>query len=150
MNKPGKIAAYAALAVCAGLLLMQLVPYGRNHTNPPVVREPLWDSADTRALAKRACFDCHSHETFWGAWYSKVAPSSWLVQYDVDQGRRELNFSDWQGGAREGEGAAKLGREISKGEMPPLQYRIAHPEARLSEAEKRRLIDGLAATANRR
>jgi hypothetical protein len=67
----------------------------------------------------------------------------------VDQGRKELNFSDWQGGAREGEGAAKLGKEIADGGMPPLQYRLAHPEARLSEMEKRRLIDGLAATARR-
>ncbi|OGU13423.1 MAG: hypothetical protein A2076_17395 [Geobacteraceae bacterium GWC2_53_11] len=134
------------LIVCA---LIQVVPYGRTYTNPPIVREPSWDSPETRAIARRACFDCHSNETIW-PWYSRIAPVSWLVRYDVDEGRKELNFSDWQNGAREGERPDKIGREISKGKMPPFQYFPTHPEARLSEAEKRRLIDGLNATALRR
>ncbi len=78
----------------AGFGLLQLVPYGRNHTNPPVAAEPAWASAQTRALAVRACFDCHSNETTW-PWYSNVAPVSWLIQRDVDEGRRRLNFSEW-------------------------------------------------------
>ena len=60
--------------LCLGLVI-QLLPYGRDHTNPPVVAEPLWDSPQTRALAKRACFDCHSNETIW-PWYTNVAPVS--------------------------------------------------------------------------
>jgi hypothetical protein len=148
MQSAGKYMRYSLLSVVIGLAAIQAVPYGSNHVKPPVIREPLWDSAETRALAKRACFDCHSHETVWDAWYTMVAPASWLVQYDVDEGRKELNFSDW-GRGREGERPDKIGREVSKGEMPPLQYRLAHPEARLSEAEKRRLADGLAATARR-
>jgi hypothetical protein len=57
-----------------GLLAIQLVPYGRDHTNPPVRREPAWDSPTTRALAVRACFDCHSNETHW-PWYTHVRRS---------------------------------------------------------------------------
>lgn len=133
-----------ALALFA---VMQAVPYGRAHTNPPVVKEPAWDSPGTRALAKRACFDCHSHETVW-LWYSKIAPASWLVQYDVDEGRKELNFSAWNG-AKEGEQPAKMIKQIQKGEMPPFQYTIIHPEARLSAAEKDALIQGLSKTAGR-
>ena len=129
------------------MLLIQVIPYGKNHSNPPVVREPVWDSPVTRDLAKRACFDCHSYETIWPG-YSKIAPVSWLVQYDVDKGRKELNFSDWQG-TREGEQAAKLTREVRKGEMPPLQYYPTHPEARLSAGDKDALLKGLAATAGR-
>lgn len=53
--------------VVVGLLvlfgLLQLVPVGRQRTNPPVRREPAWDSPQTRALAVRACYDCHSNET---------------------------------------------------------------------------------------
>ena len=63
----------AILAVVALALLIQLVPYGRAHTNPPVVAEPNWDSPQTRELAVRACFDCHSNETTW-PWYSNIAP----------------------------------------------------------------------------
>ena len=48
--------------VVGGFLLIQLIPYGRNHTNPPVVQEPQWDSPQTRELAVRACYDCHSNE----------------------------------------------------------------------------------------
>jgi len=144
----GRFLGKLALAGAGGLLLIQLVPYGREHINPPVIREPAWDSPGTRTLAKQACFDCHSHETVW-PWYSKIAPLSWLVQYDVNEGRKELNFSDWQG-KREGERPDKIGKEVAEGEMPPLQYLINHAGARLSAADKQRLIDGLTTTAGRR
>src|SRR5690242_6290427 len=75
-------------------LLIQLVPYGRDHTNPSHNVEPKWDKPATRALARRACFDCHSNKTVW-PWYSHVAPVSWLVMKDVVDGRHEMNFSEW-------------------------------------------------------
>jgi hypothetical protein len=143
MNLPVKL----ILGGVALMGLIQLVPYGRDHRNPAVVREPAWDSPVTRALAKRACFDCHSFETVWPP-YASVAPVSWLVTYDVREGREHLNFSVWQGGARKNESPARLVKEIDEGEMPPIQYRLAHPEARLTPAEKRQLMDGLAATAS--
>jgi hypothetical protein len=149
MSKTLKYFIQSMLAVIAVLVLIQAIPYGKTYTNPPVVREPSWDSAATRAIAKRACFDCHSNETIW-PWYSRIAPVSWLVRFDVDEGRSELNFSEWQNGARKGERPDKISKEISKGEMPPFVYLPTHPEARLSDADRRRLIDGLNATALRR
>jgi hypothetical protein len=118
------------------------VPYGRNHTNPPVVAEPTWDSQLTRALAQRACFDCHSNETTW-FWYTNIAPVSWLTQSDVDRGRRRLNFSDWTGSGR---GTRELAGTITEGSMPPFYYVWMHPTANLSAAEKQQLINGLAAS----
>ncbi len=59
-------------------ILLQIIPYGHNHTNPPIVEEPAWDSPQTRAVVKKACFDCHSNETVW-PWYSNIAPLSWLI-----------------------------------------------------------------------
>ena len=123
-----------------GLLVIQFVPYGRDHTNPDVVSEPAWDSAATRAYAVTACFDCHSNQTVW-PWYSNIAPMSWLVQRDVDDGRRHLNFSTWTAG--QGFQAAEM---LSSGKMPPFQYQLAHPEARLSDADKAAFIEGLIAT----
>ena len=128
-------------------LLIQLVPYGRNHNNPAVVSEPAWDSAETRGLAVRACFDCHSNETIW-PWYSNVAPMSWLVQRDVDEGRVSLNFSE--GGAGRFEELDEIGEVVQEGEMPPQQFLITHPEARLSPTEKEQLSLGLYATFRRR
>lgn len=125
-----------------GLLLIQLVPYGRDHDNPAAVAEPSWDSSQTRELTVRACFDCHSNETVW-PWYSYIAPVSWLVQRDVDEGREELNFSEWNRPQEEAEESAETVRE---GSMPPRTYLLTHPEARLTDTELAALADGLAAT----
>ena len=132
------LAVLVGLAVCL-MVALQLVPYGKNHTNPPVVMEPQWDSPQTRDLAKRACFDCHSNESVW-PWYSNVAPVSWLIQKDVDEGRQTFNFSEW---GTSWMNAQELAEVISEGSMPPSQYTPMHPEARLTRAEKDALIKGL-------
>lgn len=151
---------FRRIASCAGLLgiglvavflLIQLIPFGRDHTNPPVVREPDWDSPQTRTLAKRACFDCHSNETTW-PWYSNIAPISWLVQRDVEEGRREVNFSDWkvrQTKRDRGEIIEEFVEIVLEGEMPPGTYLITHPQGRLTQAERQQLGDGLRATLSR-
>lgn len=123
-------------------LIIQLVPYGGDHTNPPVTREPAWDSPATRALAKQACFDCHSNETAWPA-YASVAPASWLVQHDVDEGRAVLNFSEWTRTQKE---AKEAPGEVAKGDMPPAAYTLVHAHARLSAADRELLAKGLATT----
>jgi len=132
--------AFAILVI--GFVAIQLVPYGRAHTNPPVTGEPAWDSQVTRDLAVRACFDCHSNETTW-PWYANVAPVSWLLQRHVDEGREKLNFSEWGSGEQETEDMVELVRE---GEMPPWDFLLMHPEAKLSDAEQQALIDGLTKT----
>lgn len=130
------------LAVLIGaFLLIQLIPFGHQHTNPPVVQEPNWDSPQTKELARRACFDCHSNETVW-PWYSNIAPVSWLVQNDVEEGRRFLNFSDW-GRVRE---PFEIPEVVQRDRMPPSYFLIMHPEARLTQAEKDALVSGLQAT----
>ncbi len=123
-------------------LAIQLIPVWLLQNNPPVVAEPAWDSPETRALAQRACFDCHSNETAW-PWYSRVAPVSWLITFDTIRGRRHLNFSEW---GAEGEGVEDIAELINDGEMPPANYLPLHPEARLTEAEKQQLIAGLEAS----
>jgi cytochrome c551/c552 len=127
-------------------LLIQLVPYGKDHNNPPVVSEPNWDSQQTRDLAKKACFDCHSNETIW-PWYSNVAPVSWLVYRDVVEGRQRFNFSEWQSSYIND--AGEFAEVINEGEMPPFQYLPMHPSAKLSSTEKTQLINGLSNTLNR-
>ena len=123
-------------------VLIQLVPYGRDHVNPPVAGEPGWDRPRTRELFLRACKDCHSNQTQW-PWYSSVAPASWLVQRDVEEGRSHFNVSEWGREKNHGDEAAEMVRE---GEMPPWFYLPAHPDARLSERERDELVAGLTAT----
>ena len=123
-------------------LLIQVVPYGRAHDNPPVIAEPQWDTPHTRDLFFQTCGDCHSNQTTW-PWYSNIAPVSWLVQHDVEEGRSVLNVSQWGVGRNEGDDAAEV---IQNGEMPPPIYIITHPSANLSATDKQALIKGLTAS----
>ena len=131
-----------ALGVLGMFLAIQLVPYGRDHRNPPITGEPSWDSPETRALARQACFDCHSNETQWPA-YANVAPASWLVQRDVNEGRAVLNFSEWSRRQKEAKEASET---LLEGEMPPAAYTLVHAHARLSSTDRERLARGLERT----
>jgi hypothetical protein len=122
-------------------LLLQLVPYGWRHPNPPVTQDAPWPSESSAALARDACYDCHSNETEWPV-YAYVAPASWLVRSDVEAGRDELNFSTWD---RDRGKADKAAREIEDGAMPPRQYTLLHPDAKLSPLEQQQLVDALRA-----
>jgi hypothetical protein len=120
-------------------VVIQLVPYGRDHSNPPVTRAARWPAGPGEEIARRSCYDCHSNLTQW-RWYSKVAPVSWLIQHDVEDGRGSLDFSEWdQGQPNSGE----VIDQVSSGEMPPLQYTIVHPSASLSSTDKARLVAAL-------
>jgi len=125
------------------LIAIQFIPYGKDHTNPKVISEPKWDSPKTRELFMRACADCHSNETKWPT-YSNIAPISWGIYHHVVEGREHFNISMWgEQKKNKGEDAAE---EIEESEMPPLSYLIAHPEAKLTEDEKKVFIQGLKRT----
>jgi Haem-binding domain len=133
-----------ALAIGFGCLivlfgLMQLVPYGRTHENPPITEEPPWDSPRTRELAVRACFNCHSNQTTW-PWYANVAPMSWVVELDVANARETINFSEWN---HPHDVAEQSGASVVNGDMPPAKYKMAHPEANLNHDELLELARGL-------
>src|SRR4051794_27606275 len=88
----GTVVRRTLLGIGAVFLLLQLVPYGWDHSNPPVARQLTWPDRATEQLAQGACYACHSNETEWPA-YSYVAPASWLVRHDVEDGRSKLNLS---------------------------------------------------------
>jgi hypothetical protein len=138
---------FAALVVAFGLL--QLTNPAR--TNPPVVNDlPATNPPpNVAALLHAACYDCHSYETKWPL-YSRIAPSSWLVVSDVNEGRKHLNFSDWP---QEPDRAAKkfdrINEVLDYREMPPKKYTLLHPEARLTDAQRQGLLDWSDAEAKR-
>ena len=113
-------------------LVLQLVPYGWKHSNPPVTSAAPWPDAESEAVARQSCYSCHSNETDWPA-YSYVAPMSWLVRRDVDSGRAGMNFSEWDPADNEAEDAIE---EIEDGGMPPSQYTLIHRGATLTDEEQ--------------
>lgn len=130
----------AGIVIVVILVLIQFIPVER--TNPPVTREVKWDSPETRALAQRACFDCHSNETVW-PWYAYVAPISLRVADHVEEGRDKLNFSAWD---QPQEDFDEIEKVIDRGEMPLSDYLLMHSDAKLTDAEKEQLLAGLQAT----
>jgi hypothetical protein len=123
------------LLVLGGLLaLSQLVRF--EHANPPVESDVATSPA-VKTILKRACYDCHSHETSW-PWYADVAPISWLVTHDVNGGRDSLNFSRWDSydEKRREKKMKETVDEVNEREMPPWYYTILHPHAELSNADR--------------
>jgi hypothetical protein len=131
---------FGALALVVLLLVAQA--FRIDKTNPPVKADTN-PPAPVKEVMTRSCYQCHSNETVW-PWYSNVAPASWLVAYDVHEGRDELNFSAW-GNYSQPQRIKKLKeirKEIADGDMPPWYYIYPmHMDARLSAAE-RQAVDG--------
>ena len=131
---PLRVAAAALVAAA----LVQMMPVKRD--NPPVAAE-IDAPADVRTILERSCFDCHSNRTRW-PWYSRVAPASWLVARDVHKARKEMNFTDWPVFDPEEQEhlMADIAKNVERGKMPLWNYLLLHPDARLSAAERHRLV----------
>ncbi|MEJ2202270.1 MAG: heme-binding domain-containing protein [Desulfuromonadaceae bacterium] len=129
MNLKKTLLVLIALAVA-----IQLVPIRRS--NPPVTAE-ISGPPELLSVLRRVCYDCHSNETVW-PWYSRVAPASWLVTRDVNEGRGHLNFSHWGDypAGKQHKLRQEIWEEVEEDAMPPLQYRPFHPEASLDERDK--------------
>jgi hypothetical protein len=140
-----------ALVVVFGLLQLT----NPDRTNPPVtpgndlfaVSPP---PAQVAALVRTSCFDCHSQETKW-PWYSRVAPMSWTVAHDVEEGRERLNFSDWpvNDPARAARKFGNISDVVGSGEMPLKKYTMIHRDAILSDAQRKLIEDWADAQADR-
>jgi hypothetical protein len=115
------------------LIGIQFIPVER--TNPPVVSD-IDAPADVKDILRKACYDCHSNETNW-VWYTKIAPASFLAVKDVNEGRENLNFSEWGNYTSKTEEIKKeIWEEVREENMPLWQYRIFHSEAKLTQEEK--------------
>ncbi len=137
--KPMKtLAKRTGVALAVALVAIQFVPVTR--TNPAISTE-MPATPELRAVLRRACYDCHSNETVW-PWYSRVAPVSWLLAHDVNDGRAKLNFSAWDrmAATQQAKRVRESGRNVQEGDMPPWYYLPMHPAARLSDADKAVLV----------
>jgi hypothetical protein len=140
------------LLLLLGMAASQLIR--PNTVNPPVdPTRSLWNDhrVDPRVadILRRACADCHSHETTW-PWYSKISPVSWLVARHVIQGRAKLNFSEWSGATADQ--LEEIADSIDKQKMPMASYLLIHPKGRLSKEDREVLLawaDGKLQNASR-
>ena len=136
----------AALIACVcalftSLLLARVHPFGdpglyssKASARPIMERSSV--PAEVRAMLVTKCADCHSLQPRVPV-YGRFAPISWLMERDIVLGRRHMNLSLWDGYTVDEQQAlkAKIAQQARSGEMPPLQYRMIHWNARISEAE---------------
>lgn len=99
-------------------------------------------SEEVTVILKTACYDCHSNQTKL-PWYSHVAPVSWLVAKDVNEGREELNFSEWTTYPKRKliKKLEEMGEEVDEGEMPLKIYTVIHGDAKLSTEQRKLLVE---------
>ncbi|MEK6337441.1 MAG: heme-binding domain-containing protein [Acidobacteriota bacterium] len=97
---------------------------------------------EVSAILDRSCRDCHSNKTVW-PWYTNVAPISWWLSNHVNDGRKDMNFSEWGQLAhdRQDRKLRQICDEVSDNIMPLSSYLPMHPQARLSEQDKKTLCD---------
>jgi hypothetical protein len=137
----------SALALFAALQL-----FNPSRSNPPVKTDFIAAASpptSVTASIRAACYDCHSHETVWPL-YARIAPVSWLIASDVNEGRKHLNFSDWPvDTARAAKNLDRMNEVVDYREMPPKKYTLLHAEARLSEAQRKAVLDWTGAMADK-
>jgi hypothetical protein len=140
-----KILKYGVIVLVLLFIGIQFIQPER--TNPPVDPASTFEAVakpgpEVASLVRRACYDCHSHETVW-PWYAYVAPVSWLVADDVRVARRRLNFSQWNllGPEMSRTRLKAACEEVKEGGMPLRNYLLMHPQARLTAADVKTLCD---------
>lgn len=97
---------------------------------------------DVQVILHKACYDCHSNNTSY-PWYANIQPVYWWLNNHVEEGKDELNFSEF--------GTYKLKRKLKKfneisgevtdGEMPLESYTWIHKEAKLTQEEANKIIN---------
>lgn len=127
------------------LIAIQFVQPARNESaaaspNDLKSRHPV--PADVAALLQRACYDCHSNHTRY-PWYAAVQPVGWWLAWHVDDGKRHLDFSEFSAypAKRAKKKLAEIADEVETRGMPLKSYTWLHPEARLTPAEIRLVVD---------
>lgn len=109
--------------------------------NPGDIHNEVLINQEVSGILRAACYDCHSNETSY-PWYASVAPVSWLVTHDVEEGRDELNFSEWATypAKRKHHKLEEVIEQVEEGEMPMPIYTVTHGEARLSDDQMAALV----------
>jgi cytochrome c len=138
--RPWIIWVVAFLTVVSVIRLGCLHPFGDPRVEPAKGLGTLLQGArmpaDAKAILVTKCADCHSSETRWPV-YARIAPGSWLIERDIVEARKKMDLSQWEKLSTDSQDmlVAKVIQEAKSGDMPPLQYRLVHWDAKLSKAD---------------
>ena len=145
MKRSFRILRWLVILLAAAFVIIQFIRPAR--TNPPVnpaqsIEANLQVSPQVAAIFDRSCKDCHSNKTVW-PWYSNVAPVSWLVTDDVNQGRSAMNLSGWGSYDKDKQShrLRDMCEQVSDGQMPLSIYTPLHHGSKLSADDVKTICD---------
>lgn len=134
----------AVIAIGIVLFLIQFIRIDKH--NPPI--DPKLDfyskydvPMDVKTLLHNACDDCHSHSVKY-PWYTNIQPVGWWIKGHINGGLEHLNFSVWNeyDVPKQNHKIDECIEYIEKGWMPLGTYKFLHPEAKLTEEERKRMV----------
>lgn len=134
------VAAFAVLVSWAwGLVMLPRATQGPRYAGTIL-------SAASDRVVRASCFDCHSNESRY-TWYDYLPLAATLVAWDVIEGRKELNFADWDRMSpdRAAKKLKEMRDEVEEGDMPPWYYTLIRRDAVLSGQARQQLLGDLAA-----
>lgn len=145
MKRLLRILKWIAIALVVVFIGIQF--YRPARTNPAIDPKQTIDAytqmtPQVSAILDRSCRDCHSNKTVW-PWYTQVAPVSWWLVNHVNEGRHDLNISEWGRLPRDRQDRKlrQICDEVTDGQMPLSSYLPMHPTARLSDEDRKTLCD---------
>lgn len=92
---------------------------------------------NVQAILKTSCYDCHSNNTVY-PWYSQIQPAAWWLNDHIQEGKRELNFSEFASYriGRQYRKLNEINEQVKEGVMPLDSYLWIHTNAKLDEQQK--------------
>lgn len=133
------------IAVLVILLVMQFIRLDRNKSNaatPNDITAAMEVPAEVQTILKNSCYDCHSNNTE-DMWYMNIQPLGWWIQHHINEGKEELNFSEFNSysAKRKAHKMEEIAEEVKEGEMPLSSYTITHGSAKLNAEQKKLIMD---------
>lgn len=111
-------------------------------SGPQDITQAMAVPTDVQQILEKSCYDCHSDHTVY-PWYDRVFPVNWWIKDHVDEGKRELNFTHFSTYTekKKNKKLEEIGEQVEKGEMPLKSYTFIHSDTKLTDAQKKILID---------
>src|SRR5690348_9264789 len=85
------------LLLLTAFIIIQFIRPAKNVSQTPdeAAIEKLYAvPADVETILKKACYDCHSNNTRY-PWYNNIQPVTWWLNHHIQEGKGELNFSEF-------------------------------------------------------
>ena len=133
------------LTVLILLIGIQFIQPARNENGqalPTDISKTVFIPGNVKSLLQTACNDCHSNNTNY-PWYTYVQPMGWIMNNHIQDGKKELNFSEFgsYSGRRQQSKLKSIASQVKDDEMPMASYLLMHKNARLTKEQKTLIID---------